>query len=111
MRTGGGRTALYLAVDLNTYVPRTPAYPHSKKVTGFDIVKRPARGGRRRGRAAGQTPAGPRRGNSERFTDDLLTGGATPLLRAAITYDNDSMKALLDHGADVDLRTSWASRR
>jgi hypothetical protein len=97
-----GRTALYLAVDLNTYVPRTPAYPRSSKVTGLDIVKRllasdvdvdaqldmhrPGRGG-----------------NSERFTDDLLTGGATPLLRAAITHDHESMKALLERGAEVDL--------
>ena len=32
-----------------------------------------------------------------------MTGGATPLLRAAITHDHDSMKALLEHGADVDL--------
>ena len=44
-----------------------------------------------------------RGGNSERFTDDLLTAGATPLLRAAITHDHDAMRALLEHGAEVDL--------
>jgi ankyrin repeat protein len=44
-----------------------------------------------------------RGGNSARFTDDLLTGGATPLLRAAITHDHESMRALLEHGAEVDL--------
>ena len=44
-----------------------------------------------------------RGGNSERFIDDLLTAGATPLLRAAITHDHDSMKTLLAHGAEVNL--------
>ena len=44
-----------------------------------------------------------RGGNSQRFNDDLLTTGATPLLRAAITHDHDSMRALLEHGAIVDL--------
>jgi len=97
-----GRTALYIAVDMNTYVPRTTAYPRSTKTPGIDIVRqilaadvdtntqlnmhRPGRGG-----------------NSQRFNDDLLTTGATPLLRAAITHDHDSMRALLEHGAIVDL--------
>ena len=44
-----------------------------------------------------------RGGNSQRFADDLLTTGATPLLRAAITHDHDAMRALLEHGALVDL--------
>ena len=44
-----------------------------------------------------------RGGNSERFTDNLLTTGATPLLRAAITHDHASMRLLLEHGARVDL--------
>ena len=44
-----------------------------------------------------------RGGNSARFVDDLLTTGATPLLRAAITHDHEAMRALLEHGALVDL--------
>jgi ankyrin repeat protein len=44
-----------------------------------------------------------RNGNSGRFKDDLLGTGATPLLRAAQTFDNDVVKALLDHHALVDL--------
>src|SRR5690606_3026828 len=35
-----GRTALYLAVDMNTYVPRTPAHPRSEAATGMDLVRR-----------------------------------------------------------------------
>jgi ankyrin repeat protein len=97
-----GRTALYLAIDLNDYVPRTPAYPRSKATTGMDIVKRllaanvdvnPQLNFHRPGRG----------GNSQRFVDDLLTTGATPLLRAAITHDDDAIRALLEHGALVDL--------
>jgi ankyrin repeat protein len=44
-----------------------------------------------------------RNGNSGRFKDDLLNTGATPLLRAAQTFDNDVVKALLEHRALVDL--------
>ncbi len=47
-----------------------------------------------------------RGGNSNRFKDDLLTTGATPLLRAAQTFDNDVVLALLEHGALVDLPTA-----
>src|SRR5262249_54500807 len=44
-----------------------------------------------------------RGGRDNRFRDDLLTTGATPLLRAAQTFDNDVVSALLAHGALVDL--------
>ena len=44
-----------------------------------------------------------RGGRDNRFSDDLLTTGATPLLRAAQTFDNDVVRALLEHGALVDL--------
>jgi len=44
-----------------------------------------------------------RGGRDNRFGDDLLTTGATPLLRAAQTFDNDVIRALLEHGAIVDL--------
>jgi uncharacterized protein len=44
-----------------------------------------------------------RGGRENRFRDDLLTTGATPLLRAAQTYDNEALRLLLEHGALVDL--------
>ena len=47
-----------------------------------------------------------RGGNSNRFKDDLLTTGATSLLRAAQSFDNDVVRALLDHGALIDLPTA-----
>jgi ankyrin repeat protein len=44
-----------------------------------------------------------RNGNSGRFKDDLLNTGATPLLRAAQTFDNAVVRALVEHGSRVDL--------
>src|SRR5215510_3148190 len=44
-----------------------------------------------------------RGGRDNRFRDDLLTTGATPLLRAAQTFDNDVVRLLLERGALVDL--------
>jgi ankyrin repeat protein len=44
-----------------------------------------------------------RGGRDNRFGDDLLTTGATPLLRAAQTFDNDVVRLLLEHRALVDL--------
>jgi len=97
-----GRTALYLAVDMNTYVPRSPAYPRSTKATGLDIARRLLESGVEVDPQLNFHRPG-RGGNSARFTDDLLTTGATPLLRAAITHDHASMRLLLEHGARVDL--------
>jgi ankyrin repeat protein len=97
-----GRTALYLAVDMNTYVPRTPAYPRSTKTSGIEIVRQLLAAGVDTNPQLNMHRPG-RGGNSQRFTDDLLTTGASPLLRAAITHDHDSMRELLAHGAHVDL--------
>ena len=44
-----------------------------------------------------------RGGNTARFVDDMLTTGATPLLRAAIMHDDEAMRALLAANAQVDL--------
>ena len=99
-----GRTALYVATDMNSFGPRGGgAVQRGAKPAGaLDVMQallgkgvdpnpqlvmhRPGRGG-----------------NSGRFTDDLLTVGATPLLRAAIGYDTEAIRLLLDHGALVDL--------
>jgi ankyrin repeat protein len=97
-----GRTALYVAVDMNTYVPRTTAYPRSTKTPRIDIVNALLAEGVDTNTQLNMHRPG-RGGNSQRFNDDLLTTGATPLLRAAITHDHDSMRALLAHGAIVDL--------
>jgi ankyrin repeat protein len=97
-----GRTALYLAIDMNTYVPRTPAYPRSKTATGMELVNQLLAAGVDVNTQLNHHRPG-RGGNSQRFVDDLLTTGATPLLRAAIMHDHAAMRALLEHGAEVDL--------
>ena len=98
-----GRTALYLAVDMNTYTPREgPPHPRSKSTTGMDLVNALLAAGVEANPQLNFHRPG-RGGNSQRFVDDLLTTGATPLLRAAIMHDNVAMLALLKAGARVDL--------
>jgi ankyrin repeat protein len=94
-----GRTPLYVAVTMrggrdSRSGPRAPeslAFINALLDAGVNAnaqlaFKEPSRGGR-----------------DNRFGDDLLTTGATPLLRAAQTFDNDVVRALLAHGALVDL--------
>src|SRR6185503_1349038 len=94
-----GRTPLYVAVTMrggpdSRQGPRPPeSLAFIKAVLDAGVnpnpqlaFKEPSRGGR-----------------DNRFRDDLLTTGATPLLRAAQTFDNDAVLALLAHGALVDL--------
>ncbi len=69
-----GRTALYLAVDMNDYIPRTPAYPKSASTTGIDIVRQLLAAGVDVNTQLNMHRPG-RGGNSQRFTDDLLDHG------------------------------------
>jgi uncharacterized protein len=98
-----GRTALYLAVDMNSYVPRGGMpYTRSSETSAMHIVRRLLASGVDVDPQLNMHRPG-RGGNSARFTDTLLTTDATPLLRAAIMHDHEAMQALLEHGARVDL--------
>jgi ankyrin repeat protein len=94
-----GRTPLYVAVTMRGGPDgrRGPRTPESLELIGALLAagvnpdaqlafKEPSRGGR-----------------DNRFRDDLLTTGATPLLRAAQTFDNEVVRLLLEHRAQVDL--------
>jgi len=94
-----GRTPLYVAVTrrggldsrAGARTPESLAFIEALLAAGVNVnaqlaFKEPSRGGR-----------------DNRFRDDLLTTGATPLLRAAQTFDNEVVRLLLEHGAHVDL--------
>ena len=109
-----GRTALYVAVDVRTLRSRAGggfgngggerARVRADKAgtTSVDILNMLLDAGVDRNPQLNMHRPG-RGGNSGRFTDDLITAGATPLLRAAVIYDDEAIKILLDHGALVDL--------
>ena len=103
-----GRTPLYIAIDVNTYrgtggfgggggVPEDPDQEHAALDIAAMLLDR------------GADPNiqlalhRPDRAGQGRFVDDALRTGATPLLRAALTYDVEAIALLLDHGAEVDL--------
>jgi ankyrin repeat protein len=94
-----GRTPLYVAVNMRGGQDGRAGQRSPESLSFIEAIldagvnpnpqlafKEPSRGGR-----------------DNRFRDDLLTTGATPLLRAAQTFDNDVVQALLAHGALVDL--------
>ena len=94
-----GRTPLYVAVTMRggldsragSRSPESLAFIKALLAAGVNVnaqlaFKEPSRGGR-----------------DNRFRDDLLTTGATPLLRASQTFDNDVVRLLLERGALVDL--------
>jgi uncharacterized protein len=113
-----GRTALYIAVDreANTVTPTrgvlgniqragrgvSPAHGNRSAVSAMDIINallaagvdvnpqlnmhRPSRGG-----------------NSGRFIEEFLNTGCTPLMRATIANDVETVRVLLDKGADPNI--------
>jgi ankyrin repeat protein len=99
-----GRTALYCATDMNSYSARAggPTGPRQGQLSALEMMRLLLDAGvNPNPQLVAHRPG--RGGNSGRFTDDLLTVGATPLLRAAIGFDNEGITLLLSRGALVDL--------
>ncbi len=94
-----GRTPLYVAITMRGG-PDSRAGSRSSESLAFIAALLDA-GVNPNPQLAFKEPS--RGGRDNRFRDDLLTTGATPLLRAAQTFDNEVVKALLAHGALVDL--------
>jgi ankyrin repeat protein len=109
-----GRTPLYVAVDMNSYAgpngagsgnfqgfgegPPPPRPPNKAKA--MDVVNRLlAMGVDPNHELTRMRPNGNGRG---RFADYMMRGGTGPLMLAAMMYDDEAIKALLAHGADVD---------
>ena len=94
-----GRTPLYVAVRMRNGADgrigrRLPAsLPFIEALLEAGVNPNP--------QLASKEPS--RGGREGRFQEDLLNTGATPLLRAAQTFDNEVVTLLLAHGALVDL--------
>src|SRR4029079_13975660 len=105
---------LYVAVDMNSYsgfsgfgngnfagfgdAPNTSRPPN--KATAMDVVNRLlSMGVDPNHELTRMRPHGNGRG---RFADYMMRGGTSPLMVAALTYDDEAIKALLAHGAEVD---------
>ena len=111
-----GRTPVYVAVDMNSYSGRSgagngnfqgfeeaagPPRPPSK-ATAMDVVNRLiGMGVDLNHELTRMRPNGNGRG---RFADYMMRGGTGPLMVATLTYDDEAIKVLLEHGAEVDLR-------
>jgi ankyrin repeat protein len=122
-----GRTALYVAVDMNSRGAGGPGGAGGARPFADSLDASPPIGVRPTDAPApaSQSPAlqvarrllelgadpniqlnmhrPGRGGNTARFTDDLLTTGCTPLIRAAWSLDIPAVEMLLAHGALVDL--------
>jgi ankyrin repeat protein len=101
-----GRTPLLVAVDMSSFkggfnfgLPPEP--PPPSKATAMDVVNRLlAMGVDPNHELTRMRPNGSGRG---RFSEYMMRGGTGPLMVAALGYDADAVKALLAHGAEVDL--------
>jgi ankyrin repeat protein len=114
------RTAVYLAADMRTRGPAARGAGNAANGLGTPGAPDPG--------PAGDAPAAAAKGSAiqilqrllemgvdpntqldmhrpfrGRFTDDLITTGCTPLLRAAISTDREAVALLLKHGALPDL--------
>jgi uncharacterized protein len=94
-----GRTPLYMAVDMNT-LPHggRPDRPSTDETTSLELVERLLKAGANPNVQLKLVPPY-RKIDDDRGCDAMLTTGATPLLRAAKTFDIASMRLLLEHGA------------
>jgi len=101
-----GRTPLYLAVDYVT-LPHggRPDQPSLDETLPIVVVRLLLEKGADPNPQLKMTAPLRATGN-DRGLDPMLSPGTTPLIRAAKAMDVESMKALLEHGADIALTNS-----
>ena len=101
-----GRTPLYLAVDYVT-LPHggRPDQPSLDRTLPIDIVRLLLEKGADPNPQLKMTAPLRATGN-DRGLDPMLSPGTTPLIRAAKAMDVESMRALVEHGADITLANS-----
>ena len=99
-----GRSALYAAIDMrNEDYSAMPTRPENDDLPSLDLIKAlVAHGADVNQKLLRNLP-----GRSGMDSGDVALGpGATPLMRAARAGDVPVMRVLLDHGADLSLKTS-----
>lgn len=98
-----GRSALYLAVDVNTLPHGGRAdRPSLDETTGLDVIRMLLEAGANPNLQLKLLPPY-RNVGADRGVDRMLTIGTTPLLRAAKALDAPAVKLLVDHGAKLDI--------
>ncbi len=102
-----GRTALYTAIDMNTYsldayTERTGPPIVTTKTTALELARLFLGAGVNPNTQLNMHRPG-RGGNSGRFADEIITTGATPMLRAAGSQDSEAVRLLLEYGGRVDV--------
>ena len=97
-----GRTPLYLAIDVRTNEARGQRLDAANKAIALALAQRLLEAGVYVDPQLNFHRPGPG-GASGRFSDELLSTGATPLLRAGVGHDAEAARLLLAHGAEVDL--------
>lgn len=94
-----GRTPLYVAVNMRGGPDSNPG---PREPASLELIHALLKAGVNPNHRLNMLQPS-RNGNSGRFKDDLLNTGATPLLRAAQTFDNEVVKALIEYRANIDL--------
>jgi ankyrin repeat protein len=102
-----GRTPLYTAIDMNTYSldayeERTGPPIVTEETTALELARLFLDAGVNPNPQLNMHRPG-RGGNSGRFADEIITTGATPLLRAAAGQDSEAVRLLLEYGGRVDV--------
>jgi uncharacterized protein len=102
-----GRTALYTAIDMNTYSPdayeeRTGPPIVTTKTTALELARLILAAGVNPNTQLNMHRPG-RGGNAGRFADEIITTGATPMLRAAASQDVEAVRLLLEYKGRVDV--------
>jgi ankyrin repeat protein len=102
-----GRTALYAAIDMNTYSldayeERTGPPIVTTKTTALELARLFLDAGVNPNTQLNMHRPG-RGGNSGRYADQIITTGATPMLRAAASQDSEAVRLLLKHGGRIDV--------
>lgn len=97
-----GRTPLYLAIDVRSIQARDRRLDQAGKDQALALAKRLLDMGVYVDAQMNFHRPGVGGGNG-RYSDELLSTGTTPLLRAAVGHDAEAARLLLSYGAEVDL--------